>query len=108
MKFTFVETMSAESLSNMHTTSHEKRPKMADIVAMGPSDNMVDMTFCQGIYDIVAVMDLPDASSAFAAKAAVLASRKYSTIDILSVFDLNRAGKVQEQVALGYRGIGQE
>ena len=108
MKFIFLGTMSAESVSNMHTTSHEKRRKMADIVATGAGGNVLDMTFCQGIYDMVAVMDLPDASSAIGAKAAVLASGAYSTVDILSEFDLNRAGKVQEQVALGYKGMGRE
>ncbi len=108
MKFIFLGIMSAESVSNMHTTSHEKRRKMADIVATGAGGNVLDMTFCQGIYDMVAVMDLPDASSAIGAKAAVLASGAYSTVDILSEFDLNRAGKVQEQVALGYKGMGRE
>ena len=108
MKFIFLGTMSAESVNNMHTTSHEKRRKMADIVATRAGGNVLDMTFSQGIYDMVAVMDLPDASSAIGAKAAVLASGAYSTVDILSEFDLNRAGKVQEQVALGYKGMGQE
>ena len=108
MKFIFLGTMSAESVSNMHTTSHEKRRKMADIVATGAGGNVLDMTFCQGTYDMVAVMDLPDASSAIGAKAAVLASGAYSTVDILSEFDLNRAGKVQEHVALGYKGMGRE
>ena len=41
---------------------------MADIVATGAGGNVLDMTFCQGIYDMVAVMDLPDASSAIGAK----------------------------------------
>lgn len=106
IKFIFFGTMSAESVSNMHTTSHEKKREMADIVAMGAGGNVLDMTFCQGTYDMVAVTDLLDASSAIGAKAAVLASGAYSRVDILSEFNLNRAGKVQEQVAHGYKGMG--
>ena len=108
MKFIFLGTMSAESVSNMHTTSYDKRRKMADIVATGAGGNVLDITFCQGIYDMVAVMDLPDASSAIGAKAAVLASGAYSTVDILSEFDLDRAGTVQERVSSGYRAVGSE
>lgn len=108
MRFIFLGTMSAESVSNMHTTSHDKRRKMAEIVATGAGGNVLDMTFCQGIYDMVAVMDLPDASSAIGAKAAVLASGAYSTVDILSGFDLDRAGEVQERVLSDYRAVGRE
>ena len=57
---------------------------------------------------MVAVMDLPDASSAIGAKAAVLASGAYSTVDILSGFDLDRAGEVQERVLSDYRAVGRE
>ena len=91
MKFMFLGIMSAESVSNMHATSHDKRRKMAEIVAAGAGGNVLDMMFCQGVYDMVAVMDLPDASSAIGAKAAVLASGAYSTVDILSEFDLDQA-----------------
>ena len=35
---------------------------MAEIVAAGAGGNVLDMMFCQGVYDMVAVMDLPDAS----------------------------------------------
>ena len=98
MKFIFLGTMSAESVSNMHTTSHDKRRKMAEIVASGAGGNVLDMTFCQGIYDMVAVMDLPDASSAIGAKAAVLASGAYSTVDILSEFDLDRRARYRARI----------
>jgi uncharacterized protein with GYD domain len=108
MKFMFLGIMSAESVSNMHATSHDKRRKMAEIVAAGAGGNVLDMMFCQGVYDMVAVMDLPDASSAIGAKAAVLASGAYSTVDILSEFDLDQAGKVQQRVAAGYKGMGRE
>jgi uncharacterized protein with GYD domain len=108
MKFLFLGTMSTESVSNMHTTSQDKRRKMAEIVASGAGGTVLDMTFCQGVYDMVAVMDLPDASSAIGAKAAVLASGAYSTVDILSEFDLDRAGEVQERVSTGYRAVGRE
>ncbi len=108
MKFMFLGIMSGESVSNMHATSHDKRRKMAEVVATGAGGNVLDMMFCQGIYDMVAVMDLPDASSAIGAKAAVLASGAYSTVDILSEFDLDQAGKVQERVSSGYRAVGSE
>ncbi len=107
MKFIFLGIMSVESVS-VNPISHEKRRKMVDIVTTITTGNVLNMTFCQGIYDMMAVMDLPDASSAIGAKAAVLASGAYSMVDILCEFDLNRAGKVQEQVALGYKGMGRE
>ena len=89
MKFMFLGIMSAESVSNMHATSHDKRRKMAEIVAAGAGGNVLDMMFCQGVYDMVAVWTsrcvLSDRG-----EGAVLASGAYSTVDILSEFDLIR------------------
>ena len=49
MKLMFLGIMSGESVSNMHATSHEKRRKMAEIVAAGAGGNVLDMMFCQGV-----------------------------------------------------------
>ena len=76
MKFLFLGVMSDESVSNMHTTSFDKRKAMADVVANGAGGSLIDMCFVQGIYDMVAIMDLPSNSAAIGAKAAVLAAPK--------------------------------
>ena len=43
MKFLFLGVMSDESVSNMHTTSFDKRKAMADVVANGAGGSLIDM-----------------------------------------------------------------
>jgi uncharacterized protein with GYD domain len=108
MKFLFLGVMSDESVSNMHTTSFDKRKAMADIVANGAGGSLIDMCFVQGIYDMVAIMDLPSNSAAIGAKAAVLASGAYDHVEILNEFDLDIAGQVKSAISQSYRPVGEE
>ncbi len=108
MKFIFLGIMSDESVANMHATSFEKRKAMAEIVAHGAGGSLLDCTFVQGVYDMVAVMDLPNQSVAIGAKAAVLATGSYDHLEILGEFDLDAAGKAQATISKSYRGLGKE
>ena len=108
MKFLFLGVMSDESVSNMHTTSFDKRKAMADVVADGAGGSLIDMCFVQGIYDMVAIMDLLSYSAAIGAKAAVLASGAYDHVEILNEFNLDIAGQVKSAISQSYRPIGEE
>ncbi len=108
MKFIFLGIMSDDSISQLHATSFEKRHAMAEIVANGAGGSLIDLTFVQGVYDMVAVMDLPNHSAAIGAKAAVLTTGAYEHVEILAEFDLDTAGEAQAQVAASYRGLGDE
>lgn len=108
MKFVFLGIMSDESVASMHATSFEKRKAMAEIVAQGAGGTLLDVTFIQGIYDMVAVMDLPNQSAAIGAKAAVLTTGSYDHVEILGEFDLDTAGKAQAAISASYRGLGKE
>lgn len=108
MKFIFLGVMSQESISRLHATSFEKRRAMAEIVARGAGGSLLEVTFVQGVYDMVAVMDLPNQSSAIGAKAAVLTTGAYDHVEILGEFDLDIAGESQAAISESYRGLGDE
>ena len=108
MKFIFLGIMSDESVANIHATSFEKRKAMAEIVAQGAGGSLIDCTFVQGVYDMVAVMELPSHSAAIGAKAAVLTTGSYDHLEILGEFDLDAAGTAQAAISASYRGLGRE